>query len=325
MENFLLTVKKHVPFRYCITRRVWGKLIFLWLLKSSWKRSETARPLVCAGEIMNQWRRGRAARAYSEKARRSPPKGASGYIRTHSGIRSSDQFSFSNDNLLFADTETTDACSPLMPCSGFSWHSPACFSSVLTTPARLRTAHEPPASRLISTSPAAIRRVSKRTKFPLKEHCDVIANVVPHMWLVQGTPTQRWQAHAEAASGSCAVRLTWPCMPRKPQPMASLVVLECHLREIKETDKVPFLDAPVSPSGLFGPAIEGFAKRFTSVQKLSQAMQHFQPKRCQSPKSCANSAAEQTNSHTACASAWAMSVLSFSKTPSFPKVPGTLA
>lgn len=57
---------------------------------------------------------------------------------------------------------------------------------------------------------------------------------------------------------------------------ASLVVLECYLwlnlMEIKDADKVPFLDAPVQPSGLFGPAVEGFAERFTAAQKSSPAM-----------------------------------------------------
>ncbi len=53
--------------------------------------------------------------------------------------------------------------------------------------------------------------------------------------------------------------------------MASLVVLERHLwltlTEIKDADKVSFLDAPISPSGLFGPAVEGFAECFTEAQK----------------------------------------------------------
>ncbi len=65
--------------------------------------------------------------------------------------------------------------------------------------------------------------------------------------------------------------------------MASLVVLERHLwltlTEIKDADRVSFLDAPISPSGLFGPAVEGFAERFTEAQKASQAMRHFLPKR----------------------------------------------
>ncbi len=65
--------------------------------------------------------------------------------------------------------------------------------------------------------------------------------------------------------------------------MASLVVLERHLwltlTEIKDADGVSFLDSPISPSGLFGPAVEGFAERFTEAQKASQAMRHFLPKR----------------------------------------------
>ncbi len=68
--------------------------------------------------------------------------------------------------------------------------------------------------------------------------------------------------------------------------MASLVVLKRHLclmlMEIKDTDKVPFLDLPVSPTGLFGPSVERFAERFTAAQKLSQAMRHFLPKRSRS-------------------------------------------
>ncbi|KAL1248884.1 hypothetical protein QQF64_022202 [Cirrhinus molitorella] len=64
--------------------------------------------------------------------------------------------------------------------------------------------------------------------------------------------------------------------------MASLVVLERHLwlslTEIKDADKVPFLDSPVSPTGLFGPAVEGFAERFTAVQKTSHAMVGPAPK-----------------------------------------------
>ncbi len=68
--------------------------------------------------------------------------------------------------------------------------------------------------------------------------------------------------------------------------MSSLMVLEHHLwltmTEMKEVDKVPFLDAPVSSGSLFGPAVEGFAKCFTEAQKSSQAMRHFLPKRTSS-------------------------------------------
>ncbi len=73
--------------------------------------------------------------------------------------------------------------------------------------------------------------------------------------------------------------------------MSSLIVLERHLwltmMEMKEADKVPFLDAPVSSGTLFGPAVEGFANRFTEAQKLSQAMWHFLPK-CTSSSSASS-------------------------------------
>ncbi len=65
--------------------------------------------------------------------------------------------------------------------------------------------------------------------------------------------------------------------------MSSLIVLERHIwltmTEVKEADKVPFLDTPVLSGSLFGPAVEGFAELFTEAQKSSQAMRHFLPKR----------------------------------------------
>ncbi len=63
-------------------------------------------------------------------------------------------------------------------------------------------------------------------------------------------------------------------------------MLERHLwltmTEMKEADKVPFLDVPVSSGSLFGPAVEGFAEYFSEAQKSSQTMQHFLPKRTSS-------------------------------------------
>ncbi len=59
----------------------------------------------------------------------------------------------------------------------------------------------------------------------------------------------------------CTTKTTAQAIGRS---MASLVVLERHLwltlTEIKDADKVPFLDAPITPSGLFGPAVKGFAE-----------------------------------------------------------------
>ncbi|ROL49207.1 hypothetical protein DPX16_16822 [Anabarilius grahami] len=47
---------------------------------------------------------------------------------------------------------------------------------------------------------------------------------------------------------------------------------------IRDADKAVYFDSPVSPTSLFGPAVDGFAERFTAGQKSSQAMQHFLPK-----------------------------------------------
>ncbi len=83
-----------------------------------------------------------------------------------------------------------------------------------------------------------------------------------------------------------ALRTTKTTSQAIGRSIANLVVLERHLwlmlTEIKDADKVPFLDAPISPNSLFGPAVEGFAERFTKAQKSSQAMRHFLPKRSSS-------------------------------------------
>ncbi len=82
-------------------------------------------------------------------------------------------------------------------------------------------------------------------------------------------------ARDERATKATAQAIGWA--------MSSLVVLERHLwltmMEMKEAGKVPFLDAPVLSSSLFGPAVKGFAECFTEAQNSSQAMQHFFPKR----------------------------------------------
>ncbi len=88
-----------------------------------------------------------------------------------------------------------------------------------------------------------------------------------------------------------ALRATKTTAQAIERSMASLVVLERHLwltlTEIKDADRVSFLDALISPSGLFGPVVKGFAERFTEAQKASQAMRHFLPK-------CSSSAARET-------------------------------
>ncbi len=65
--------------------------------------------------------------------------------------------------------------------------------------------------------------------------------------------------------------------------MGYTVVLHRHLwltlTELKDTDRRALLNAPVSPSGLFGDAVEAITKRFSEAQKCSRAMSHFLPRR----------------------------------------------
>ncbi len=46
---------------------------------------------------------------------------------------------------------------------------------------------------------------------------------------------------------------------------------------MRDTDKVRFINSPVSRTGLFGDADENYAQQFSAVQKLSEAIIHFLP------------------------------------------------
>ncbi len=52
-----------------------------------------------------------------------------------------------------------------------------------------------------------------------------------------------------------------------------------NLLEIRDAEKMAFLDSPVSQKGLFGPAVEGFTEHFSEAQKTSQVLRHSLPKR----------------------------------------------
>ncbi len=58
--------------------------------------------------------------------------------------------------------------------------------------------------------------------------------------------------------------------------MSTLVVQERHLwlclADMKEQEKVQFLNAPVSQTGLFGDAVESFAQQFSAAQKQTEAI-----------------------------------------------------
>lgn len=63
--------------------------------------------------------------------------------------------------------------------------------------------------------------------------------------------------------------------------MANLVMLErqlwLKLTEIRDTEKMAFIDSPVSPKELFSPAMYGFTECLTEAQKTSQVLHHFLP------------------------------------------------
>ncbi len=58
---------------------------------------------------------------------------------------------------------------------------------------------------------------------------------------------------------------------------------ECHLwlnlTEIREKEKVFFLDAPISQSGLFGEAVRSVVDKFRSAKTQSAALKQFMPRR----------------------------------------------
>ncbi len=67
------------------------------------------------------------------------------------------------------------------------------------------------------------------------------------------------------------------------QSMAALVATERHLwlnlSNIKEKDKNFLMDVPISPSGLFGGAVNLVVERFQESAKQAAAFQKFLPRR----------------------------------------------
>jgi hypothetical protein len=68
--------------------------------------------------------------------------------------------------------------------------------------------------------------------------------------------------------------------------MAAICLSERHLwltlADMGDSERAAFLNAPLSPSGLFGSAVTGIVDRFSEVQKASQAMNLFLPRRASS-------------------------------------------
>ncbi len=121
-------------------------------------------------------------------------------------------------------------------------------------------------------------------------------------WLCSRSSSPRCSPNEEAGLDSAslrdlrsmtdlALRTTKTTAQAIRHSTSSLIMLERHLwltmTEMKEADKVSFLHTPVSSGSLFGPAVEGFAERFTEAQKSSQC-RHFLPKR-----TCSSSASSR--------------------------------
>ncbi|XDV29503.1 hypothetical protein PO909_032622 [Leuciscus waleckii] len=95
-----------------------------------------------------------------------------------------------------------------------------------------------------------------------------------------------------------ALRATKSAAQAIGRTMASLTVSERHLwltlSEMAESERTAFLDAPLSATGLFGSSVKDFAERFAEVQKASQAMKHFLPKRSSSAAGRAKPSAQSS-------------------------------
>jgi LSD1 subclass zinc finger protein len=83
-----------------------------------------------------------------------------------------------------------------------------------------------------------------------------------------------------------ALRATKAAAQALGRCMASLCVSERHLwltlTDMGDSERAAFLNAPLSPSGLFGSAVTGIVDRFSEVQKATQAMNLFLPRRASS-------------------------------------------
>ncbi|KAL0179805.1 hypothetical protein M9458_025247, partial [Cirrhinus mrigala] len=63
--------------------------------------------------------------------------------------------------------------------------------------------------------------------------------------------------------------------------MSMLVVQELHLwlclADMRDADKIRFLNSPVSKTGLFSDTVKSFAQQFLAAQKQTEAIKHIMP------------------------------------------------
>ncbi len=158
-----------------------------------------------------------------------------------------------------------------------SWRSP--YSARLRTSASSKASH--PSKPCRTTSALAGRSYASAGQAASALHSMAVLQVYQAKLLSaidESEPDPVTLRELRSAT-DLALRATKTTAQAIGRSMASLVVLERHLWLTLTEIKDAFLDAPISPSGFFGPAVEGFAERFTEAQKASQAMRHFLPKR----------------------------------------------
>ncbi len=91
------------------------------------------------------------------------------------------------------------------------------------------------------------------------------------------------QVHHELrAATDLVLRATKVTARAVGRAMSTLVIQERYLwlclADMRDTDKVRFLNSPVSQTGLFGDAVENFTQQFSAVQKHSEAISHILPR-----------------------------------------------
>ncbi len=89
--------------------------------------------------------------------------------------------------------------------------------------------------------------------------------------------------HELRAATDLVLRATKVTAQSLGRAMSTLVVQERHLWlcliDMKEQEKVQFLNAPVSQTGLFGDAVESCAQQFSAAQKQTEAIKHIMRRR----------------------------------------------
>ncbi len=89
--------------------------------------------------------------------------------------------------------------------------------------------------------------------------------------------------HELRVATALALRATKVTAQSLGRAMSTLVVQERHLwlclADMKEQEKVQFLNAPLSKTGLFGDAVESCAQQFLAAQKQTEALKHSMRRR----------------------------------------------